>query len=440
MGISSGSSHNVMNWKTFSIANGEKVQFDTNNYLNLVRGASKSEINGALTGGGTIYLINPNGILFGSTAQVNVGNLVASTRAIADVNQAVFLGAGDPLATAATSAAGDIVNLGKLQTAKLVLEGNNITIQNAADITIDGSTVLTGKDVVIKAAGNITAGHAVAETTTRSFTIGGTATDKTVHDYKNATVAASGYAATDLAGTAKSVTESMLVENVYDLQNMDAKLDGSYMLSGNIDASETSSWSDAGTTNGAGFSSVGSWPSKFTGSFDGAGRTSSGLTINRSSTDDVGLFSYSTGTIQNVGLAGGSITGAGYVGGVVGGNGGTITNAYNTGAVSGNERVGGVVGYNGGTITNAYNTGAVSGNKRVGGVAGENQKSITNAYNTGAVSGTSNIGGVAGYNEGSTITNTWYATTDAAGKTINQTKDSNGAISATKLVIPGQLC
>jgi len=47
---------------------------------------------------------------------------------------------------------------------------------------------------------------------------------------------------------------------------------------------------------------------------------------------------------------------------------------------------------------------------------------------------------VAGYNEGSTITNTWYATTDAAGKTINQTKDSNGAISATKLVIPGQLC
>ena len=91
MGISSGSSHNVMNWKTFSIANGEKVQFDTNNYLNLVRGASKSEINGALTGGGTIYLINPNGILFGSTAQVNVGNLVASTRAITDADQTTFL-------------------------------------------------------------------------------------------------------------------------------------------------------------------------------------------------------------------------------------------------------------------------------------------------------------------------------------------------------------
>lgn len=68
MGISSSSSHNVMNWKSFSIANGEKVQFDTNNYLNLVRGVSKSEIDGTLSGGGTIYLINPNGILFGSSA------------------------------------------------------------------------------------------------------------------------------------------------------------------------------------------------------------------------------------------------------------------------------------------------------------------------------------------------------------------------------------
>ena len=68
LGITSTVSNNVMNWQTFSIANGEKVQFDTNNYLNLVRGASKSEIDGTLSGGGTIYLINTNGILFGSSA------------------------------------------------------------------------------------------------------------------------------------------------------------------------------------------------------------------------------------------------------------------------------------------------------------------------------------------------------------------------------------
>ena len=68
MNITGSAANNVMNWQTFSIANGEKVQFDEKNYLNLVRGASKSEIDGALSGSGNIYLINPNGILFGSSA------------------------------------------------------------------------------------------------------------------------------------------------------------------------------------------------------------------------------------------------------------------------------------------------------------------------------------------------------------------------------------
>ena len=236
MNITGSAANNVMNWQTFSIANGETVQFDANNYLNLVRGTFKSEINGALNGTGNIYLINPNGILFGSTAQVNVGNLVASTRAIDSVDADSFATSGaNPLATAATAAAGDIVNLGKLQTASLMLEGNNITIQNAADITSDGSTPLTSA-VTAKAAGIITVGHTVTETTTRSFTINGTATDKTVHDYANDTYAGSGYTASKLDGATNAVKESMLVDNVYDLQNMDAKLDGKYMLSGNIDA------------------------------------------------------------------------------------------------------------------------------------------------------------------------------------------------------------
>ena len=213
MGISGTADNNVMNWQSFSIANGEKVQFDSKNYLNLVRGTSQSEINGALTGAGTIYLINPNGILFGATAQVNVGNLVASTRAIADVKADSFAASGaNPLAVSANAAAGDIVNLGKLQTASVTLEGNNITIRNAADIT-DGTTVLTG-EVTVKAAGTIAVGHAVTETTTRSFTINGTAVDKTVHDYAkaNANISSgnttSGYTTSNLAGSSTNAVQA----------------------------------------------------------------------------------------------------------------------------------------------------------------------------------------------------------------------------------------
>ena len=52
-----------------------------------------------------------------------------------------------------------------------------------------------------------------------------------------------------------------------------------------------------------------------------------------------------------------------------------------------------------------------------------------NAYNTGAVTGTTmagfynSVGGVAGCNDG-TIANTWYATTDALGNTINTSTSS----------------
>ena len=96
--------NNVIHWNTFSIGTGESVTFDGKNYLNLVNGNARSEIYGNLSNpGGSLYLINPNGILFGSAASVNVGNLVASTRPVGDVDTAAFLAGGNPLTAAVDS-------------------------------------------------------------------------------------------------------------------------------------------------------------------------------------------------------------------------------------------------------------------------------------------------------------------------------------------------
>ncbi|PNB32059.1 filamentous hemagglutinin, partial [Pseudomonas sp. FW305-130] len=43
-----------------------------------------SSILGTLNANGQVFLINPNGILFGKGAQVNVGGLVASTLGLSD--------------------------------------------------------------------------------------------------------------------------------------------------------------------------------------------------------------------------------------------------------------------------------------------------------------------------------------------------------------------
>ncbi|WP_124100798.1 GLUG motif-containing protein [Ruminococcus sp. Marseille-P6503] len=95
-----------------------------------------------------------------------------------------------------------------------------------------------------------------------------------------------------------------------------------------------------------------------------------------------------------------------YVGGVCGGNDGSIINCYNIATVSGGNRVGGVSGNNDRSysiISNCYNTGAVIANGEygnyVGGVSAGNYGTISNCYNTGAVSGKGNyVGGVSGDN------------------------------------------
>jgi filamentous hemagglutinin family protein len=73
----------VINWNSFNIGSSEWVNFQqpsaTSATLNRVTGGFTSEIAGRLTANGQVYLVNPNGILFTPTAQVNVGSFLATT-------------------------------------------------------------------------------------------------------------------------------------------------------------------------------------------------------------------------------------------------------------------------------------------------------------------------------------------------------------------------
>ena len=78
----------AMNWQSFNIGAGGSVRFDqpsaSSIALNRVIGGSRSEIYGNLSANGQVFLVNPNGVLFGRGAQVDVGGLVASTLNITD--------------------------------------------------------------------------------------------------------------------------------------------------------------------------------------------------------------------------------------------------------------------------------------------------------------------------------------------------------------------
>lgn len=86
--IVQGSPSAALNWQSFSIGAGEAVQFvqpgASSVALNRVVGTDPSTILGSLSSNGKVFLVNPNGILFGRGASVNVGGLVASTLNITD--------------------------------------------------------------------------------------------------------------------------------------------------------------------------------------------------------------------------------------------------------------------------------------------------------------------------------------------------------------------
>ncbi len=180
-----------------------------------------------------------------------------------------------------------------------------------------------------------------------------------------------------------------------------------YKQMNDIDASATSGWT-------GGFPPIGtSSPNhQFGGHYDGQGYKITGLYINRSSTDYIGLFGYFLGNaeIKNLIIESPSITGNNYVGALVGKNdGATITNcsvSCGTDSISGSSYVGGLIGNNQlGTITNCLvsdSTGstAVYGSSDVGGLIGENQAgTISSSCFIGKINGSSStaVGGLIGY-------------------------------------------
>ncbi len=90
MAITQTTQNAVINWQSFNIGQGEAVQFAQPNNnsvaLNRVLGADPSRILGNLSSNGKVFLVNPNGILFGKGAIVNVGGLIASTLNISDTD------------------------------------------------------------------------------------------------------------------------------------------------------------------------------------------------------------------------------------------------------------------------------------------------------------------------------------------------------------------
>ncbi|WP_233502724.1 two-partner secretion domain-containing protein [Serratia marcescens] len=67
----------ITQWDSFNVGGNESVTFrqpgDTSVALNRVIGVNGSDIQGKINANGKVFIVNPNGVIFGKNAQVNVG-------------------------------------------------------------------------------------------------------------------------------------------------------------------------------------------------------------------------------------------------------------------------------------------------------------------------------------------------------------------------------
>lgn len=126
MTVTQNSGKMAVDWTQFNIARDEAVKFAQPGRdavaLNRITGGQKSVIDGALSADGNLFLVNPNGVVFGKTSTVDVGSLVASTAQLNDSFMKNF----------ASSTANLNLTIG---------DGNSSAILNEGTITAQGGLV-----------------------------------------------------------------------------------------------------------------------------------------------------------------------------------------------------------------------------------------------------------------------------------------------------------
>ncbi len=138
----------IIKWSNFNTVDDELVAFEQGGLidsavLNRISGG-QTQFNGDLTGAGMrIFMINPAGIVFGSTATVNVSQLVASSL---DIDDADFIN-GMPYEFTGGLNAGDVINEGSITAERIALIAKNVI--NRGHILADECAIMAAGDTVL---------------------------------------------------------------------------------------------------------------------------------------------------------------------------------------------------------------------------------------------------------------------------------------------------
>ena len=411
----------IVTWDSFSIGANATVTIrgdhDNFNMLNYVTGSESSQIYGKLNSyvgdkqGGNIYLVNPNGVQIGNSAEINVGSLHIANKKIDNINtwnENTDIAKALKQNKAMTNA--ELMSLGYINANKLVFEGERVVIDmdrlSGLDTTkADALTIVSqpydGKSFNDNRKYDIVLGSSTPKSEkAKKWGEYIEFADNVTGDRLQGTVQAGNPDAPN-----QSITEFFTYRWIKDgkeLENIGKKhgwgMGDHYALRYSIDLTG-SNQTPIGTTK----------ENAFKGKFDGLDNSIFGLSINNSDNKyaATGLFGFTDGAIMGnvtliagndgVSILGGDNTGA-FIGHAVNT---TVKGVNSTLKVSGTKNVGGIIGYAKDDTGRTYSVADASGSVQPDSRSSE----LSNLTNTGNVSGVSNVGGLVGHMEGGKLSN-----------------------------------
>ncbi len=258
MTVQQNSNRMAIDWTQFNIAKNETIRYaqsDKNAVaLNRVTGGQQSLIEGNLNANGHVFLVNPNGVVFGKNASVDVGGLVASTARLADDTMNHFGSSQDSLNLAVdneNNAA--VINEGiiRAQGGLVALHASNV--ENSGTITDDGGTVAltAAKNLNLSSDADGKLIFTVDGTMARAQSLN-SGTLKADGGYVVMTAKSAGDVLSTVVNNSGTIEAKTLRKNEKGQILLDGGDNGQVEVSGTLDASGTEEGQDAGSIKAIG--------------------------------------------------------------------------------------------------------------------------------------------------------------------------------------------
>ena len=438
----------IVTWDSFSIGANATVTIrgDHNNFnmLNYVTGSESSQIYGKLNSyvgdkqGGNIYLVNPNGVQIGNSAEINVGSLHIANKKIDNINRwNENTDIANELKKNKAMTNAELMSLGYINANKLVFEGERVVIDmdrlSGLDTTkADALTIVSqpydGKSFNDNRKYDIVLGSSTPKSEkAKKWGEYIEFADNVTGDRLQGTVQAGNPDAPN-----QSITEFFTYRWIKDGKELEKigketgwGMGDHYALRYSIDLTGSDQTPIGNTQDNA-----------FKGKFDGLDNSIFGLSIDNSDNSKgkaTGLFGFTDGAIMGnvtliagndgVSIQGGDTDTGAFIGHAVNT---TVKGVNSTLKVSGKNNVGGIIGYAKDDTGRTYSVADAAGSVQPDSRSSE----LSNLTNTGNVSGFSNVGGLVGYMEGGKLSNdeenrVQYKGSYNLGKITGIDKDSN---------------